>query len=359
MVARKENCSSEPPVLAIRGDASPAIGTGHIMRMIALAQAWQDEGGKVCFLSAQITSSLEERLKQEGFGLEKFFAEPGSQSDLNATCAAISHLAAGGWVFVALDGYRFDASFQLELKKSGCRLLVLDDYGHASFYHSDWVLNQNAAASHNLYRRRAAYTKLLLGTRFALLRREFVKYRNWKRQTAEVARNVLLTLGGADPDNVTSDAIRALAGLDIHLKVVVGGTNPHLSRLRHLLNASTENKAIVELIINPESMPDLMIWADLAVTAGGSTVWEIAFLGLPSVCLVLADNQLANGQAVQSLGCGLTLRKSPQMAIPSNLETAVKDLLANYRMRCEFSLRCCESIDGLGAVRAAKILQER
>lgn len=358
MGSRTENWDLERPILAIRGDASPAIGTGHIMRMIALAQAWQDEGGAVCFLSAQITPSLEERLKQEGFGLEKVFAEPGGRGDLAATCAVVSRLAASGLVFVALDGYHFDAGFQFELKKSGYRLLVMDDFGHASFYHSDWVLNQNVSASHDLYRRRAVYTKLLLGTQFALLRREFLKYRNWKRQTAEVARKVLLTLGGADPDNVTGTAIRSLAHLDIHLKVVVGGTNPHLSQLRQLVNASTEQTARVELVINPKNMPDLMIWADLAVTAGGSTVWEIAFLGLPSVCLILAENQLANGQAVESLGFGLTLRESLKRTKSSNLETTVKDLLANYQMRCEFSSRCSESVDGLGAVRAAKILRE-
>lgn len=105
-----------PSTLLIRADASVSMGTGHVMRMIALAQAWQDEGGEAVFLCAEITPALEARLKEEGFLLEKIHAFPGSRKDLEATCTAIARYGPDS-IPVALDGYQFDADFQLGLKK--------------------------------------------------------------------------------------------------------------------------------------------------------------------------------------------------------------------------------------------------
>jgi UDP-2,4-diacetamido-2,4,6-trideoxy-beta-L-altropyranose hydrolase len=152
-----------PSTLLIRADASVSIGTGHIMRMIALAQAWRDEGGEAVFICAEITPALEAWLKEDGFLLEKIQASPGSREDLEETSAAIARYGLDS-IPVALDGYQFDADFQLGLKKAGCRLLVMDDYGHAAFYHAEWVLNQNISAREELYANRAPHTRLLLGT---------------------------------------------------------------------------------------------------------------------------------------------------------------------------------------------------
>jgi UDP-2,4-diacetamido-2,4,6-trideoxy-beta-L-altropyranose hydrolase len=126
-------------------------------------------------------------LKEEGFLLEKIQASSGSREDLESTCAAIARYGPDSTP-VALDGYQFGADFQLGLKKAGCRLLVMDDYGNAAFYHADWMLNQNISAREELYASRAPHTRLLLGTKFALLRREFLKYRGCQRQIPETAR---------------------------------------------------------------------------------------------------------------------------------------------------------------------------
>ncbi|MFM8983469.1 MAG: UDP-2,4-diacetamido-2,4,6-trideoxy-beta-L-altropyranose hydrolase, partial [Spartobacteria bacterium] len=247
-------------------------------------------------------------MKEEGFLLEKIQASPGSREDLEATCAAIARYGADS-IPVALDGYQFDADFQLGLKNAGCRLLVMDDYGHAAFYHADWVLNQNISAREELYASRAPHTRLLLGTKFALLRREFLKYRGWQRQIPETARKVLVTLGGADPDNVTGKVIEALAPLDLEVKVVVGGSNPHLPKLQQVVESLKTLPAKIELVVNPTDMPGLMAWADLAIAAGGSTAWELAFMGLPSLFVILADNQVAIATELESAGFGVCLGK--------------------------------------------------
>lgn len=342
--------------LLIRADASVSIGTGHIMRMIALAQAWQDGGGEAVFICAEITPALELRLNEEGFLLEKIQASAGSREDLEATSAAIARYALDS-IPVALDGYQFDADFQLGLKKAGCRLLLMDDYGHAAFYHADWVLNQNISAREELYARRAPHTRLLLGTKFALLRREFLKYSGWQRQIPEIARKVLVTLGGADPDNVTGKVIEALAPLDIEVRVIVGGSNPHLPKLQKAVERIKTQPAKIELVQNPTDMPSLLAWADMAIAAGGSTAWELAFIGLPSLFVILAENQVGIATEVESAGFGICLGRGVDID-KGELQIALRRALENPAQRHKTSIAGRNLVDGMGYHRTVCQLNE-
>jgi UDP-2,4-diacetamido-2,4,6-trideoxy-beta-L-altropyranose hydrolase len=342
--------------LRIRADASVSMGTGHVMRMIALAQAWQDEGGEAVFLCAEITPALEARLKEEGFLLEKIQAFPGSREDLEATCAAIALYGADS-IPVAVDGYQFDADYQLGLKKAGCRLLVMDDYGHAAIYHADWVLNQNISAREELYASRAPHTRLLLGTKFALLRREFLKYRGWQRQIPEIPRKVLVTLGGADSDNVTSKIIQALAPTDVEVKVVVGGSNPHLPELEQAVENLKTLPAKIQLVVNPADMPGLMAWADLAIAAGGSTAWELAFMGLPSLFVILAENQVGIATELESAGFGVCLGKGIDLGKDNLAETDFFHTI-NAKFLHAVSSLGRKLVDGLGTQRMVSQIKE-
>jgi UDP-2,4-diacetamido-2,4,6-trideoxy-beta-L-altropyranose hydrolase len=338
-----------PSTLLIRADASVQIGTGHIMRMIALGQEWQARGGEVAFACAEITPALQERLAQEGFALKEITAQPGSAEDLAATCALICQSEEKNPV-VALDGYQFDADFQLGLKKAGCRLLVMDDYGHADFYHADWVLNQNISAREELYAKRSPDTKLLLGPKFAMLRKEFLAYKGWQREIAPVAKKILVTLGGSDPNNVTLKVIQALIDFDLHVKVVVGGSNPHLPDLQQVLENKKTPPAKMELVINPADMPGLMAWADLAVAAGGSTFWELAFFGIPSILFTLAENQKDSIQKIRKAEVAIIIEDGENCS-----ECFSKQFLANYNQRKKLkriSDSCLELIDGNGCERA-------
>lgn len=339
--------------LLIRADASVAVGTGHVMRMIALAQSWRASGGRVVFLCSDITRALEQRIREEGFQREKISATPGSADDLEATTAAVSRIAKGNRsVVVALDGYQFSADFQLGVKKTGCRLLVVDDYGHSEAYHADVVLNQNISAREDLYAWRDEGTKLLLGPRFALLRREFVDHCGWMRVIPNKAKKLLVTLGGADADNVTMKVIDALAGSGLAVKVAVGGSNPHLPTLRQAAEAATNGATRVELVVNTSDMSGLMQWADMAVAAAGSTSWELAYSGVPSVFVILAENQAANARELEREGCGLCIGDHSGLD-ESHLRKAIHDLAGNRELRASFASRGREMVDGRGAARVA------
>jgi UDP-2,4-diacetamido-2,4,6-trideoxy-beta-L-altropyranose hydrolase len=344
--------------LLIRADAGVVMGTGHVMRMIALAQAWREGGGDVTFLCSDITSPLEQRIRAEKFQVEKLSAAPGGVDDLEATADCISRNAKdGGSAAVVLDGYQFGVDFQLGIKKAGGRLLVVDDYGHADAYHADIVLNQNISAHEELYTQRDRGTKLLLGPKFALLRREFVERRGWVRAIPSEAKKLLVTLGGADADNVTRKVIDSLAGSGLEVKVVVGGSNPHLPGLREAAEFATGGESRVELVLNATDMPSLMHWADIAVAAGGSTSWELAFTGLPSLFIILADNQEDNARELEKRGFGLCLGRQSELEAGSFRE-ALGRLARDSELRANFAARGRDMVDGLGAHRAASFLQD-
>jgi UDP-2,4-diacetamido-2,4,6-trideoxy-beta-L-altropyranose hydrolase len=290
--------------VVFRVDASTQIGTGHVMRCLALAQAWQDTQGQAIFVMTTSVPALEERLQSEGMQVVHLTTEPGSLDDAQQT-ATLAHQFGATWVVV--DGYHFGGEYQQILKQSKLHLLFIDDYGHAEYYYADFVLNQNISADEQWYNNREPYTQLLLGSRYALLRREFWQWQGWQRTVPPVAKKVLVTLGGADPDNVTLKVIQSLQIVEVEeleAVVVVGGSKPHYENLKM---AVQDSRYPIQLQRNVTNMPELMAWADVAISAGGSTCWELAFMGLPSILLILAENQRAIAQKLATLNQAINL----------------------------------------------------
>jgi UDP-2,4-diacetamido-2,4,6-trideoxy-beta-L-altropyranose hydrolase len=341
--------------LLLRCDASVATGTGHAMRCLALAQAWQNAAGRAVFAMAQSTAAVEERLLSEKMEVVPVESQPGSRDDARGVAELASQLAAG-WVVV--DGYHFDADYQRELKAAGLQVLVIDDDGRSDHYAADLVLNQNAHADESLYSNREPYTRLLLGSRYVLLRREFERWREWKREIPVTGRKFLVTMGGSDPDDLTSRAIEALmqAGVEgLEAIVVVGGSNPHLESLQRLAAQCGES---VRLLSDPSNLPDLMAWADLALIAGGGTLWELLFMG----CSVLSYarnpvqaqiiSQLSGEGIVRGLGY-------PPECSQTQTAAALVELANSQERRARFSQLGRERIDGHGAERVLELLVTR
>jgi UDP-2,4-diacetamido-2,4,6-trideoxy-beta-L-altropyranose hydrolase len=335
--------------LLIRADASIAIGTGHVMRCLALAQAWQDAGGKAIFALAENTPSVDARLRTEGFEIRMLKAVLGSLDDAEET-ASLARQYRASWVVA--DGYKFGADYQSNLKSDGLKLLFLDDYGHAGHYCADLVLNQNVKTE-DLYQDREPETRLLLGPRFALLRREFAGWRDWKRTIPQTARHVLVTMGGSDPANLTRRVVEAIWSLpQLQATVVVGGSNPYLTELRSL--AATRNS--VQLSENATNMSELMAAADVAVSAAGTTSWEIASLGLPALLIVLADNQHFAAEELHRQGAAINLGNGEEI-LALTLSSCLANLVSSQDARKAMSERGRELVDGRGAARVVQVLR--
>lgn len=339
--------------LLFRVDADPRQGNGHLMRCLALAQAWKAKGGAVIFLTAIRIPALRHRLKQEGMHVLSLQSKPGSQEDAQETSAQALRLTAS-WVVV--DGYHFGSRFQTWIKQSGLHLLFVDDLGQSGPYSADVVLNQNAFASVDMYKSRGASTRLLLGLRYCLLRREFLQCRKLKRRTPRIARKILVTMGGTDFQNVTKDVLHALSltvpGI-LEVVAVIGPGNPHGKDLQLLIK---KFPFPVRLERNIFMMPRLMSWADLAVSGGGGTLWELAYMGVPCLVAVLAENQRLNAEWMEKT-MGFPLVFSLGDIGQRRFQQEVRALALDPGVRKRMAQNLGKQIDGRGAGRVLSAIE--
>lgn len=358
-------------LLPIRADASAEMGTGHVMRMLALAQAWRDvkkrdagDPGRVCFVCAQLPEALEQRLHREGCEVVRIDAKPGSEKDLEQTLAALTprrsdaathpHPHTPTW-FV-LDGYAFGLMYQRAIRAAGYRLLLVDDYNHLPEYECDLLLNQNIGAEEYTFRTNAD-AELLLGPRYALLRHEFLLARKTiaPRPVSSCPRNVLVTMGGSDLHGMTRNVVAALVeqeGEPLHIKVVAGAA---ATISESELGVRTNNGHEIELLRNVEDMPSLMQWADIAVSAAGSTCWELLCFGVPTLVVIVAENQERIARSLQERGLAINLGWYNEWD-SGRVAEQVKSLFANVEQRRLMGLAAVNTVDGCGAERVVKVL---
>jgi UDP-2,4-diacetamido-2,4,6-trideoxy-beta-L-altropyranose hydrolase len=323
------------------------------MRCLALAQHWLERCGPVTFALAEDVPTFGLRVRSEGGGQRILAVEPGSAADADATAALAAELGAA---WITCDGYHFGAAYQARLKASGRHLLFVDDYGHGEEYCADLVLNQNLYAEPGPYGRRSPGSDLLLGSRYALLRREFATHPVSARTVPALAGRLLITLGGADPADFTSVALAALAGVDnMEALVIVGGSNPHRARIESAARALGERATVVAAV---DDMPARMAWADLAVTAGGSTCWELLHMGVPALVVVLAENQVRVARAVARHAAGIDLGRSDAVDA-TRLGAAITELAGDQRLRHAMAHAGQALVDGRGAARVTDAMLAR
>ncbi|NQU64585.1 MAG: hypothetical protein HQ517_09935, partial [SAR324 cluster bacterium] len=162
--------------LAIRADATKIVGIGHFMRCLALAEAFIREAGDVFFIGHIDDYGLKQRIASGGIALLPVENPNGQDEDLKQTLQYLNNLrktySKDPSIWTVLDGYKFDSTYQMELKNAGFRLLVLDDIIHLSHYHADIILNQNSIPDNMDYKTDSS-TVILAGPKYRLIRKEF------------------------------------------------------------------------------------------------------------------------------------------------------------------------------------------
>jgi UDP-2,4-diacetamido-2,4,6-trideoxy-beta-L-altropyranose hydrolase len=306
------------------------------MRCIALGQAWQNGGRQVQFITYCENSHLLQRLRDECFTVIELM----DPEDFDPR-----HYPAYWFV---LDGYHFSVKLQRAIRYAGSKLIVLDDCNHLPEYSCDLLVNQNFGAEELAYRC-SDHCRKLLGSRYALLRREF---RDAEPMTGQYAQddgmNLLVTLGGADPGNMTLQVIEALGRLDVpglRVKVVIGPANPHMQTLR---DAVQNVQGRIELVSSTNNMAALMRWAVLALSAGSSTCWELCRLGVPFCTIVLADNQERLAGALDRRGIAPCLGRNPSA---EEISCLLASMLADSELREKAAAAGQMLIDGFGVER--------
>lgn len=301
--------------IAFRVDASPQMGIGHLMRCLTLADALCREGAHVRFISRHLPQHLHDRLLAHGHEsvhLHSAPAAPGSDDGphahlLGTSAAADADGTRGAlqdrfWDWVVVDHYALGAAWETSVRSSARRILAIDDLANRP-HTCDVLLDQNHLPDGG-----ARYGGLLpegcralIGPTYALLRPEYRGYRPRLRPRPGPARRVLVFFGGTDPQKMTELALRACSLPELrHLALdIVCGNDPER---RAWLETQAQARGGVTIHGPRPHLADLMAAADLALGAGGSTTWERMCLGLPSLVITLADNQVAVADWLASEG---------------------------------------------------------
>ncbi len=327
--------------LLIRTDASPRIGGGHVVRCLALAETARTAGAHVAFAVAEGATILLDRQDKQPFDIRPIAAEAGSIEDAEATWL----LAADAEVIV-VDGYWFDVSFLARLARKP--VLLLDDVGRPGLSPAKLLVNPNLYATGDLYPN-APECGLLLGPRYALIRPAVRACK--PKQVGSVAR-ILLTLGAGGAAAMLPYLAHSIARLlppDVALDVVVGaGRQVPAIAIDH-------DQLSIRIHSSPKHLGDLLARADLLITAGGSTLWEACYLGIPALVVVIADNQAGNAAALENLGAGISLGPIDQLDL-AHAASTISNLIADQSRRMEMAAIGRSLVDGFGADRVVRAL---
>lgn len=334
----------------IRADGGKEIGTGHVMRCLSIADALRRMGEQVCFLLADSSAvPLLERQNQEYRILNSSYQHP--EEELETLIPLLAESQSG--VFLA-DSYYVTDTY-LRRIRDHMPVCYMDDRG-ISGLPVDLLINYNIFADASLYERfDDGKTLYLLGTEYAPLRREFkeVPY-----QVREKARRVFLTTGGSDKYNlagrILEEVLTNKETQNLEYCVVSGAYNEYLSVLLEI----EKKYPGVQVLSNVTDMSELMRTCDIAVTAGGSTMYELSAVGVPIICFSFVDNQekIVEGFRNRDIVCfgGDYLRQGEGMV--RDVAAHIGLLCGSTELRKNYSRRQKALVDGQGAMRIARQL---
>lgn len=366
-----------PTRILFRADAGLEIGTGHVMRCLTLADALAEDGAEAVFVTREHRGHVIPAIADRGHRAVILPGNTGQpygdhpappdharwletdwRADAAATRAVLKETSAR---WLVMDHYALDAQWQVAALPPGVSLLVLDDLADRP-HRADVLLDQNAG------REPKDYTGLLsvdcdlrIGPAHALLRPEFARLRPKaleRREKLERPETLLITLGGIDKDNAASQVLDALAlaaaAQELRITVVMGANAPHLDAVR---TQAAEMPMPVKVVAGVSDMAQRMMLADLCIGAVGSTAWERCALGLPTLQVVLADNQLNAARAMAAQGVSLAL-PYPNAASFAGALAAGLDQLSDVASYHTMAHAAAELADGSGAGRLSARLLE-
>jgi len=293
--------------VVFRVDASLIMGIGHVMRCLTLAQILKENNASVEFICRKHEGNLIDKIRSNNFtvyelglsGENKIDTKLSHSHWLGVTqkqdaneCINILKTEKTDWLIV--DHYAIDEDWHRELKPFCEKLMVIDDLADRK-HRCDILLDQTFGRQQEDYSARIPRgCELLLGSKYALLRPEFAKWRAYslERRSKPEFKQLLINMGGTDPDNITGKVIERLQTAklpkDVEITIVMGKTAPHLARV---ITGANKLPYRSEVKVDVDNMAELMANADIAIGASGATTWERCCLGLPTIQLITAYNQ--------------------------------------------------------------------
>lgn len=355
--------------VVFRADASRDIGTGHIMRCMTLANVLRSQGLECSFVCRPQLGDLIDFVRKSGYNVAELpqiilDQQPAEQqiahehwlktdwsTDAMQTQAALNRPVD----FLIVDHYALDARWERSIRQSASKIMVIDDLADRP-HDCDLLLDQNLGSTTQSYERLVpAHTTLLVGPEYALLRPEFAAIRSHslgRRRAAKPSR-IMVSMGGVDKDNITSRVLTILDNFetecDLEVMIIMG---PKAPWLRDVISQARQSRHPTTVLSNVTNMATLMSETDISVGAAGSTSWERCALGLPTLLVILAENQREVGRRLAASGAAELIDLDVNFG--SHMAASLRLLLDNDEARRAMSDGASAICDGSGVFRVAR-----
>lgn len=355
--------------VVFRADAGTHIGYGHIMRCLTLAGELKRHGAEILFITRDFRVQVEQFIGRLGYSVtllpkidlkkssndddnlyEQWLGVPWNQ-DVDETAHELGNNKVD-WLIV--DHYGIDRKWQEKIRNHVYKIMVIDDLANRE-HDCNLLLDQTYGRSKNDYQSYVGDAcEVLAGSKYALIRNDFARLRMKalkKRTQFKDIKHILVSMGGVDKDNVTSIVLKALNKLDWDPKpcvdVVLTKAAPHLELIKQ---QSSDHKLNVRLHISTSDMAELMLDADLAIGAPGTTSWERCCLGLPTISIKQAENQNTISKQLDELGAHISLNTLSENT-ENELISKLNSLYRNKKAIIDLSTASSTVCDGIGAAR--------
>jgi len=340
------------------------------MRCMTLARAWRDRGADCLFICREHPGNMLAFLREEGFRAHSLLWKDGKHFEYE--------LAHGEWLgtsqeidgaeslqpiakfhpdWLIVDHYALDAKWERIVRPHVRELLVIDDLAdrhHVCSLLLDQTLGRRAQTYEPFV---SSDCKILAGATYALLRPEFASLRSatLARRLSGELNYILITMGGVDRPNATGAILDVLRSFPLparcEITVVMGAKAPWLEDVRQQARTMTVPTRVLTDI---RDMAALMANSDIAIGAAGSTSWERCCLGLPTILLVLADNQRFGATQLAQAGAAYMVGEIRDIA--NRLPGALSDLIAKDA-RTHMAAQASKICDGMGVSRVMRMME--
>lgn len=367
--------------VVFRCDASIQIGTGHVMRCLTLADALTTKGADCHFVCRKHEGHLLEMIKQHGYKAYDLSFEDyegnssasgikfphanwlgASQQEDAQQCIDIIKPIQPEWLIV--DHYAIDISWEKTLRPYCKKLMVIDDLADRG-HDCDILLDQTFGRHTQDYLDWVPKNcQVLCGSKYALLRPEFAQWRDYslERRKEGQLKHLLINLGGVDKDNITTQILKGLKNSSLpeycKITVVMGSTAPWIESVKAQAEALSWKTQVKSGVNN---MAELMANSDLAIGAAGSTSWERCCLGIPTIMLVLAENQRQISSNLQNANSvyPISLESDLESDLESMIVNAVRYFTEIQGVLEEMSGNASRILDGRGSALMIENMENR
>lgn len=338
-------------MIFFRTDGNSQIGAGHIMRCLSIAEMARENGKKCIFITASddMTSVIKDKLfdnivlKSDFRNMESENIIPILREYTNPT--------------IIVDSYYVSKAYLKSIKRyceeNGGKLIYIDDikkYAYPCNVLINYQIHGSIGEYNSIYEDEEK-PKFIVGTNYVPLRKEFLSSIN--RNINEKADNIIVTTGGSDPEHLTIELVKIAKNINKTFHFVIGAVNAD----RNLIEQEAENCTNINIHINVTNISEIMHNCDVAISAAGSTLYELCATQTPTVTFVLAENQVPIAEGFSDKGiiynCG-DVRKLGANILAEQLMKEALLLCENYDRRCLLAKEMKNVVDGYGADRILK-----